>query len=122
MISALKIFSHCTCYYTITFTYAVSRMVMQPFFQSKICFYGTNNIHILRTKQHYTKLLNNFESTIKYTSCYLRHFSKFCLCRKLFVGKIFCMKTGLYNSFETANAVILTKASLQSSYKILQIS
>ena len=48
--------------------------------------------------------------------------SKILLMSKIFVGKIFCTKTRLYNSFETANAVIFTKASLQSPYKILQIS
>ena len=97
---------HCICHCTRIFHLSYANLFLMKTCFKKLTFLSRELNRITRSTAS--------ENPLKQTLCYLENFSKLCLCQQLFVNKDFCMKTGMYNIFETKNAMTLIKTVLES--------
>ena len=97
------------CFRIVTYSYAAS-------FSIKTCLNKTNNIFFLTQKlRRFTEIVYKNKLKINVKSAW----TFFLIMLTLIKNKDFCMKTILCNDFITTNDMALTKAVLESSYRVL---
>ena len=85
--------------------------------------YETNNNILARTIKKISKMNVRFsKKQLNWKWGHVGQFSEFCLRQQLFAFKEFCMETRLSNILNTKNVTKLTKAIVESSYRVLQIT